>query len=100
MWKYVNAVFSLSLCDRWQQHAVKWRWYLCSFHMELILFSQLCSKTHCVILVLLSAALTGESRRFVRCSCKETVGFPKCFHLSLKFVEKVLTTFMGIITHG
>jgi hypothetical protein len=51
---------------RWQQHAIKWKWCLCSYHMVLIHFSQHCSRTHCAILVLLSAALTGEKAKIVR----------------------------------
>jgi hypothetical protein len=49
--------------DRLQQLAIKWKWCLCSYHMVLIHFSQHCSRTHCVILVLLSVALTGEKAK-------------------------------------
>jgi hypothetical protein len=49
--------------DRLQQLAIKWKWCLCSYHMVLIHFSQHCSRTPCVILVLLSVALTGEKAK-------------------------------------
>jgi len=69
-----------SLWDRLQQRAIKWKWCLCSYHMVLIHFFQHCSRTHCVILVLLSVALTGEKAKSLWGVHKRAYGVSYSFH--------------------
>jgi hypothetical protein len=70
---------SLSV-DRWQQLAIKWKWCLCSYPMVLIHFSQRCSRIHCVILVLLSVAVTGERAKSLCGAHKSAYGVTNSFH--------------------